>query len=466
MTRARVSPAESEPNVLSSRSVGTRARVAASLALASVACGGTTNVGKLADNGGATADAAIGGASSGGRANGSGGLKAGTGGTSGGSTGAVDGSVRAVASPESGVCDPLGEIPCYAGFAEPCTGTSNGWAGDEYCLVPPTRGFQIHVGPRDYSNPDEVAKYVFPPGGLPADDPRAAALGTGPDVAFCFSVDTPNDTTFYAHRQVLHMRPGTHDAIWFATPDVADSTGPDSCSGSSGVGIGAFVGRAARPVEDVGIGSAPEDQFVVSEFAPHQQLKIRMHPVNITDKPILAEAWLNVGAAEFSPDLIVAKTGGIEWYGGVGMNIPPGTHTIVQAGSGGSCTAPNDLRILSLSADTHASTVQISLYVQKPADTTRSLVLQDFEWSQPTTFRFGSLSVNVPPNPASKTSGSTVNGDFYAAPGDAFSWECEIVNDTAVNLTFSDRLYDGEMCNVFGSYANPNPSGPWNCISF
>jgi hypothetical protein len=64
-----------------------------------------------------------------------------------------------------------------------------------------------------------------------------------------------------------------------------------------------------------------------------------------------------------------------------------------------------------------------------------------------------------------KKSGSPMNGVFRVNPTDKFTWECEVVNRRQVNLTFSDRAYDGEMCNVFGMYSHPQADRAWTSFS-
>ena len=50
-------------------------------------------------------------------------------------------------------------------------------------------------------------------------------------------------------------------------------------------------------------------------------------------------------------------------------------------------------------------------------------------------------------------------------PNDRFFWQCDGFNKSNVNLTFSNKVYDGEMCNVFGFYSTDalNPA-PWRCV--
>ena len=43
-------------------------------------------------------------------------------------------------------------------------GLDTKWEGDEYCILPPPpdKGFQIHIGPSNYDNPE--SQYVMQPG--------------------------------------------------------------------------------------------------------------------------------------------------------------------------------------------------------------------------------------------------------------------------------------------------------------
>jgi hypothetical protein len=367
-------------------------------------------------------------------------------------------------------CSPTGDIPCYVGKAEPCENYDSGWAGDEFCMKPPSNGYQLHVGPTDYSNPDEVNKYVLPPGGISATDPRAKVVGSGePDVNWCYNQKTPNDQPFYSNQYYSHMRPGSHHQIIFALgSSIPDSTAMDDCSSRDQgvIGGATFLAGATRAVQDAAMfGGAPEDARIASETAAHQQVSINLHFVNITDKPLVMEIWVNMIGIDFPSSEVQQFIKAIEWYGGVGMNIPPGTHTTLEAG-GQSCQPPEDLRILGVTGHVHASTTRFAMYMQRQGDATKTQVFEDYNWEEPTVFRFNSTTTNAPPVPSSKTPGANVSGQLMVHPGDQFSWECEVMNNRSVNLTFSDRAYDGEMCNVFGMFASANPPGPWSCFSF
>jgi len=337
--------------------------------------------------------------------------------------------------------------------------------------VPPVRGFQIHVGPSDYSNPEEVGRFVLPPGGIPQDDPRAAVLGSGtPDVDFCYNLKTPNDTVVYANHYYSRMRPGAlFQMIYNLASDVPDSVGPDSCSArdSGVVGGASLMAGARRAAEDAALfGGAPEDARIAAEHAPHGQLSVNVHWVNVGNRPVLMETWMNVIEIDYPADQIQERAKSIQWYGGVGMSIPPGQHTVVTGASDGSCQPSQDLRVLGVFGHTHASTVRFAMSLQRAADPASTQIFEDYDWMAPTVFRFDSVTTNKPADPSTKTPGSSINGDLFLKPGDRVSWECEIINNRFVTLTFSDKVYDGEMCNVFGMFSASRADQPWQCFSF
>jgi hypothetical protein len=371
----------------------------------------------------------------------------------------------------AGTCEPTGDIPCYVGKAEPCQNFHTEWAGDELCLAVPDHGNQIHIGPSDYTDPAEVAKYVLPPGGIPADDPRAKIVGSGtPDVDWCYNMKTPNDQTEWTNQYYSHMRPGSHHQIIFGlNGDIPDSTGMDNCSSrDSGVlGGASFLAGATRSVQDAAMfGGAPEDARIAGEVPPHQQLAVNLHFVNIGDKPLLQEIWVNMIGIDFPAEEIQKKVKAIEWYGGVGMAIKPNEHTVIQGAADGSCQAAGDMRILGVTGHVHASTLRYAMYMQRAGETTKTQVFEDYNWTEPTVFRFNTATQNNAPDPTAKIPGANINGVYNVSKGDTFSWECEVENKRNVTLTFSDKAYDGEMCNVFGMYAADNPTDPWLCFSF
>jgi hypothetical protein len=358
-------------------------------------------------------------------------------------------------------CDPNDpKIPCFKDKAEPCDGDFHtDFKGDDLCLKPPVNGFQLHVGPSDYTDPDEINKWVLPAGGFP---------GQGPDVNWCYYMKTPNDELVYTSEYYAHMRPGSHHYIMFGVNggSVPDSTAPDSCAQRNAqiAGGANFLSGATREVQNATMfGDAPEDEGLGAPVEPHQQLNMNLHFVNISDQPVLEELWVNMIQKPADEVSVIVKA--MEWLGGLGMNIPPHSNQTLKSPPT-SCASPADIdsvRILGVTAHMHANTVRVSMYHTAPGATDRELVFDDFNWSEPTVWLFNSKVTNPLPNRSASVSGAPLSGVFNVTPQDKFSWECEVDNKTDSTLTFSDKAYTGEMCNVFGMYASPAAKAPWNC---
>jgi hypothetical protein len=375
----------------------------------------------------------------------------GAGAGAGATAGGPDGSAKPVCDPN----DP--NIPCVIGQTEPCENFHTDYLGDKLCMKPPTNGYQLHVGPKNYDDPTEVEKWILPAGGLP---------GVGPDYNWCYYMKTPNDHDIFTSGYVAHMRPGSHHYIMFglaAGTDVPDSDRPSSCgSRNAQIGGGAnFLSGATREVQTATMfGDAPEDAGLGSPMPAHSQVNMNLHFVNITDKPVLQEIWVNMfeKAAGEVTDVVKA----MEWLGGFKMNIAPKEHVVLQ-GTASSCAAPLDVtRILGVTAHMHANTQRVSMYHQ-PASGPEELIFDDFNWEEPTVWRFNGTIKNPAPDRASGISGAPKNGIFNVTPADHFRWECEVDNKTDVYLNFSDKAYSGEMCNVFGMYSSPKAAKPWLC---
>jgi len=361
-------------------------------------------------------------------------------------------------------CDPNDpKIPCFKDKAEPCGADyKSGFAGDELCLKPPTQGFQLHVGPSldDYSDPDKLQPWILPAGGFP---------GQGPDTNWCYYMKTPNEEMVYSSEYYAHMRPGSHHYIMFGVKgDVPDSTTPDNCSmrDAQVAGGANFLSGATREVQNATMfGDAPEDVGLGSPMDPHQQLNMNLHFVNITDHDVVMELWVNM--IEKPADEVTTIVKAIEWLGGLGMRIPPHQTQVLTPAATAKCSSPADIpqvRILGVTAHMHANTTRVSMYHQAADSTEKSLIFDDFNWSEPTVWLFNSRLENPMPNRDAQKSGSPKSGVFTVSPQDKFSWECEVNNKTDSTLTFSDKAYTGEMCNVFGMYASPVAKNPWNCF--
>jgi hypothetical protein len=355
---------------------------------------------------------------------------------------------------DKSTCSPDNEIPCYEGLAEPCQNFDSGWEGDEYCLAPPdpALGFQLHVGPTDYDDATQIAQYVMHPG----DETNWAEIKTN-----------ENATTVFTRGYHSHMRPGSHHFIMYGlnqpqqTGIVAGGSGQESAVGALN---GVFLGGATKQIENIDTqGPAPEDHGIGSEVPAGQQIAVNMHFINTTDHDLLQEIWVNFILIPESEVTQFVKP--ITWYGGVGMSIPPGTHTTLT-NTPGSCTAPADVRVGMMIGHVHANTLRVATYDTPVGATDRTTMFEDFDWHDPTEWRFTSSITNPVPDVTNQISGGA-SGIINTQPGDDFIWECEIQNNRDVTLTFSNKVYDGEMCNVFGYYFTPDRNAsPWMCAFF
>jgi hypothetical protein len=74
----------------------------------------------------------------------------------------------------------------------------SGWPGDEYCILPPPpdKGFQLHLGPSNYQNPE--AEYLLQP---------------GEEWVHRFTSTSANDKDIKFYVRQYRMRPGAHHTI-------------------------------------------------------------------------------------------------------------------------------------------------------------------------------------------------------------------------------------------------------------
>jgi hypothetical protein len=364
----------------------------------------------------------------------------GAGGAGGGSGGPAD------------TCDPKAAIPCFKGLAEPCKNFHTKFDGDEYCLEPPdpSVGMQMHVGPTDYDDPVQTDKYVMPPGAEPN---------------WYENVTLSNTTTKYTRGYHSSMRPGSHHFIMYAIPTPANGpTGPVQTGGgvesASGVG-GRFLAGATRATQDIDTnGTFPEDQGIGSEMPPLQTVSANLHYINQTDHPLLQELWMNFIFIDEA--LVTQFVKPITWYGGLAMNIKPGTHVTLH-NNPTSCKAPADIRVAMMTAHAHASTLRVTTNMIPAAGGGPTQLFSDYNWHEPTGWRFDRAATNPTVDAVAGTSGA-ISGILQVKKGDQFGWECEIQNNQPGNLTFGNHLLTGEMCNVFGFYYTKDRAAtPWTC---
>jgi hypothetical protein len=339
------------------------------------------------------------------------------------------------------------------GTAEPCAQRpSSGFRGDSQCIAAPSPGLgmQFHFGPKDYTDPDEVAKFTLAPG----------TSDSG-----CMYMKVPRAADVHVKEWHARVRPGAYEAILFEeTASHPDSAGPESCA--PGGGTSSAVVSVVGTDLDLSIdGGAPEYAGAGMAIAAGTQLSFYVNMANTTDAPLLVEAWLNGVYAE---EPVTMEAAPITWLGGLGMNIAPHSSKVVQAGAAAttqmsSCSPPGDENVLALIGSTGSHTTRMAAYVQRAADSSRNLIYESFDWSSPVRLYYDSVVANPSPDPRARTTGGP-SGIFTLHPGDEISWECAIENTTDASLTYSDDAFTGELCNFYGVYGGG--TAPWDCVSF
>lgn len=345
------------------------------------------------------------------------------------------------------IMDPPIEVPpednCddrRVSYAHPCTndpnpcGIDSGFFGDEYCLPPPPEGegFQIHIGPDDYANPDEVAKYVIEAG----EEFNNSVLG-----------HIPIEEDAWFNRITVHMRPGSHHWISSVVDGRLEErvyAGTD-CEGAPQVGS---IGGGQNLIYDnppKGV-PAPENEGLGRPIAGKSSLCMNLHAYNFTEEQQLRELWINIYTVPESA--VTQRGGGIGIVGGLGMSIAPGesetlTYTDTFAEPG---------RIIQLFGHRHVWTPRFAVWLND------DLIYESWDWQESVTYNFDSLTNNPPINTAGMTDGAA-SGVIEVQAGDKLKFSCFIENDSEMTLRFSNELRGGEMCNLWGTAVGTSLSG-------
>lgn len=332
--------------------------------------------------------------------------------------------------------------PKTAQAAEACV-TNSGYAGDAACLAAPSaeKGFQLHYGPRDHDDPSEVAKYVLDP---------------GQEIVDCYATKTANTTDVFSIGYQFHMRPGSHHLI-AQTQQAPIPDGFLPC-GSVAVSPGG-LGGTQKQEDDYLTDPASENEGLAIKIAQKTQAILNFHVINTTDAPMLTEAWLNYFYAQ--PSEVRGLRGAVFLVGGLGYRIDPGTKHTYQY----SCSPNQPSRILSLAAHMHTHATRMTAW--KISGSTRTKVLEAFNWEEPGTVYFDSVHQNPASDAASKQTGADYSGDLRVDPGEQIQWECEIENTSTGVLTFRNEVVTGEMCVVTGAQTNaddPNVASDFTCV--
>jgi hypothetical protein len=314
----------------------------------------------------------------------------------------------------------------------PC-GLHTSFPGDENCILPPDdgKGFQIHVGPADYDNPDP--QWIVEPGQEPFE---------------CYHLKTPNTGTVMYFEQQYRMRPGSHHMIILKS----DGSQPDGW-GPCTTQLIAALGGTQHIVEDFppNLEMAPEDQGLAHTIDANTPLEIQLHSYNATDRPNLREFWVNFIAMD--PSTVTAPLGMLGGF----ANVSIAPHTSGTAG--GTCDyadafppgGSTSVRIVDLFAHAHYHNKRFAIYKESSDGSNSELVYDSYAGPEAPTYLYNSVVQNPAPDPTNKVTGAT-SGALELHAGERLRWECDITNDLNITLNgYAEQVYTAEMCNVFGS---------------
>ena len=289
-------------------------------------------------------------------------------------------------------------------------GLKTKYSGDEYCILPPPpdKGFQLHIGPTNYDNPE--LQYLLQPGAEPTTD---------------FGATSSNTSEQYFYYREYRMRPGAHHNII-------------TSGGAGDSGLGQRIGTVNSLVEDYPKGGiiAPENKGVGIKMQPNTRINVSLHSINTTEKTELREMWVNFW---FRPKEEVTEPVNEVFVIAPMGAIAPSQEIVTR----GSCSVGGGKgRMLWMYGHRHASTDRFTVWRNRAGK--KDLVYQGYSWEEPLVLDYSSTVMNAVPGESPKEGGWS--GILDTQPGDSFSWECHVVNKSTGTLVFSNNTYTGEMC--------------------
>lgn len=316
----------------------------------------------------------------------------------------------------------------------------SGYPGDETCIPAPAadEGMQIHIGPSDYTNADEVAKFI---------------LHAGEERDECWTFHTPNDQPAIYQTFVLSGRSGTHHIIntmySMDMPDGGFTTCADPGTGMNANIIDNLPGasKAYNPRLPV----APENVHVGRTIPAHATSQADMHYYNFTDQDIIREFWMNIYYVK--SEQITENAAQIRGMGGFAWTrnpIAPGTDMVYKY----ECPISGEGRLLELLGHYHAHGQRFTASIKRAGSGDIEKVFEMYDYMDPATFQYDTIQQNPS---FSDTQAGAVSGMLDVHDGDTLMWECHIVNDSNVGLTYTNMLKTGEMCNLWGASLGIKP---------
>lgn len=332
------------------------------------------------------------------------------------------------------VTPPAGQTPTHPTTSDEC-GLKTSFPGDEYCInaPDPEKGWQLHIGPDNYDNPDP--KYLLQP---------------GEEITNNFTAPVTVDRKRYFYYRQFRMRPGAHHNIISAI--ASNGSGP-SIEQFGDVG-GRRIGTTNHLIEDNPLGGviAPENKGVGIPLEPGSTISVSLHSINTTDKPLLREIWVNF---MYRPDEEVTEE--VEQMfqtGDVRFQIQPREEVILGPYS---CPIQGNGRMLWFYGHRHANNVRFSAW--RVRDGKKDLFYEGRNWEEPLVLEYSSTVMNTAPDTEKMIEGGWT-GILDFKDGDTIEWECHVINQTDKVLRFSNNTFDGEMCIMDAELVGANCPSP------
>jgi hypothetical protein len=262
----------------------------------------------------------------------------------------------------------------------------------------------------------------------------------------CYHLYTGNDVGRYYFKQQYRMRPGSHHMIITSSSDTTSPEGWGPCKSS----IVGSIGGTQHTIEDLPPGGIvpPEDEGLGRGVDPHTPLDFQLHFYNPTDQVALREVWVNF---LYKPKEEVTTNLGM--LGGfTPVSVPPHTMTTV----GNVCNAEQAIaampaRVVTLFGHAHSHNTRFVVYYDK-ADGTTDTVYDNYDWAEAPTYTYNTVVELPVADPVARKSGGR-SGILALSAGERLRFSCDINNTTDNTLVGTNEVFNGEMCNLFGSVA-------------
>jgi len=363
--------------------------------------------------------------------------------------------VACSASNDGSPASDAGTIDAALLGGQACTGLNSGYLGDDLCITAPdpAYGVQFHFGPSSYTDSAEVAQFLLQP---------------GDELTECTYFLTPNTETVYFNEYHSRMRPGSHHMLLFTQPagggvtETPPDGGPLNCTQS--LTQRNLFGATTPKLDIANFDGSPENEGLAVDIPPMQQAVMQAHFINTGTVPILREVWANI---VYTPHSAVKTLGDpIFFLAGLTESIGEGTSTTLHGHATIPSKAADNFRLVVAEPHFHTHLTRFDVTATIGGTTTNILE----QWpvlntvTDPVIRWFDSLTTNPPIDIANMSDGA-FSGDVYLKPGDAIDWYCDVTNnDQPEPLQFTEQVYKGEMCNLFGLYA-PTTGGPWYSVN-